>query len=352
MYDHGAVLQRCAIAEGSQFNWRTQEKDLVTWWLRQAEQTGNLKTVDGERLIVLDAGKRNDGPGPDVFQSRIVLDDFEMSGAVEMHMRAGDWYVHGHQYDNRYQTVILHVIMEGNTGPDIPTLRVDKQYLGAGRCISNRRIMEGELLAHAYLRFKSKQEHVRMLGLAGRGYDPLFLGMIEIIMAGASRHQQLHQAGLLLGMEKWPDNRMWQGSNLSFPKNQTKDILLRAVRQNIHLFEPQFWQSLPQDSWNTWNAKFFDFHKIGLSRNQCREWLINVVAPYLGEQEGFSFWRGMPIFRHYGLEQKMLRRLGVLMIGTVAEQQGLLRWKNIFCDNASCSTCPLTQYHHTLTQLN
>ena len=235
MYYDEEKLQQHAIAEGNQFNWHSREIDLVKWWLQQAEQMENLRTVDGEHLIVLEAGQRNDGPGPDIFRSRILLDDFELSGDVEMHIKAGDWYVHGHQNDARYHDVILHVIMDGHAGPDMPTLLVNHQWLGAGKCVSNRSIIKEELLAQAYLRFKTKHEHLKALERAGAGYSPLFLGMLEIIMAGAARHKQLHSAALMLGLQSWPDCRIWQGSNQSFSRDQGKGILLQVLMQNTHL---------------------------------------------------------------------------------------------------------------------
>ena len=349
MYYREVLLQQYAIAERSQFNWSSQEKDLVAWWLRQVERMENLRTVDGESLIVLDAGHRNDGPGPDIFQSRILLDDFEMSGDVEMHIRAGDWYAHGHQHDKRYHDVMLHVILDGDTGPDIPTLMVDRRSLGAGRCVSNRRITEDELLAHAYSRFKSKQKHLKSLANEGVEYSPLFLGMIEIVMAGGSRFSHLQQAAHVLGLKRWPDCRTWQGSNLSYPNGSSKILLLKRIMQASQLFHPDVWHTLPRDSMTD---VFFEMRCLGLSLIQCQEWLVNILAPFMGHKLGFEHWRRMKIFRHYGLEKKMLSRLGLPKIRVVAEQQGLLAWRKNYCGTLSCFNCPLTQYHHTLTHLN
>ncbi|MBC8190850.1 MAG: DUF2851 family protein [Candidatus Marinimicrobia bacterium] len=343
------LLQQDAIAEGSQFNWNTQEKDLVKWWLRQGEQIVDLRTVDGERLIILDSGQCNDGHGPDIFRSRILLDDFEMSGDVEMHITAGDWYVHGHQNDERYHDVILHVILEGDAGPDIPTLKVDRKYLGAGRCLSGRQITEEELIGHAFFRFREKQTHLKVLALEGQGYSPLFLGMIEIIMAGGSRFQWLHQAASVLGLKLWPDCRTWEGSNLSYPARSSKSWLLSRIMLAPQLFLPEDWLSLPQDSWS---HVFVEMQGFGLSQNQCLEWLVNILAPFMGDDRGFALWQRMKIFRHYGLEKKMLPRLGLSKITCVAEQQGLLAWKKIYCSKGPCSKCPLIQYHHTLTHIN
>ncbi len=352
MHYQKVLLQQYHIAEGSMYNWRSNEEDLVKWWLRQSEQMDNLQTIEGERIIVLDAGQRNDGPGPDIFRSRIILDDLEMSGHVEMHLRAEDWFRHGHQNDVRYDDVMLHVIVGGHGGPDIPTLLVERHRLGASQCIAQRRISKKELMGYSFARFKHKEEHVRLLSEVGSGHNPLFLGMIEIIMAGASRTRQLHNAALILGMENWPDCRDWKGSNLSFPKEQSRSVLFQEMMRNAHLFESNLWQTIPENSWFDWNTRYSLFCKIGLPVNQFREWLVNILAPSMGEQQGFELWQRMQIFRHYGLEKKMLQQLGLSKISSVAEQQGLLSWKNIFCSTGSCVKCPLTQYHHTLTHIN
>lgn len=48
-------------------------------------------------------------------------------GAVEFHVRATDWEAHQHQYDVRYNTVLLHVVLYSDTCE--PTLREDGQQV-------------------------------------------------------------------------------------------------------------------------------------------------------------------------------------------------------------------------------
>ena len=343
------TLQQYAIGEVSHFNWRAQENDLIRWWLWQAEQTETLTTIDGERIIVLDAGQRNHGPGPDIFRSRILLDDFEISGDVEMHLNAGDWYVHGHHSDERYRDVILHIILDGDAGPDIPTLKVARQSIGAGKCHANRPIIGDELIAHAYYRFRRKEKHLKLLAQHGHGNSPLFLGMIEIIMAGGSRFQWLQQAANLLGMNHWPDCHAWEGSNLSHPHSASKSLLLSAIMGASEMFGPEKWLSSSEESWSD---EVMELRSLGLSLNLCLEWQVNILAPFMRGEPGFLLWQNMKIFRHYGLEKEMLPRLGLSKLRGVAEQQGLLEWKRNYCSKGSCSNCPLIQYHHTLTHIN
>jgi len=349
---HEGYLQHSAIAEGIQYNWHLCEEDLVKWWLRQAEHMDNLWTLEGSHIIVLDAGRRNDGPGPDIFKSRIILDDIEISGDVEMHTRAGDWYRHGHDHDTRYHDVMLHVTVGDGGGPDIPTLIVNRQWLGASQCLAYHKIKRGELLSHAFIRFKRKERHLKLLTVEGKGYSPLLLGMIEMIMAGAARHERLQSAAMILELKNWPDNHSWKGSNQSFKNKSSLARLLHGILDKPELFQIRIWESLAHNSWIGWDSSFTEFYKIGLSRNKCREWLVNILAPLRGEDWGFGLWQEMKIFRHYGLEKVMLSRLGLPAIQSIADQQGVLRWKNIYCSQGFCSNCPLTQYHHALTHIN
>ena len=69
-----------------------------------------LKTTNGQRIDVLHSGVLNRENGPDFLLSRIRIDGFLWAGSIEMHVKASDWYSHGHQYDKRYDNVVLHVI--------------------------------------------------------------------------------------------------------------------------------------------------------------------------------------------------------------------------------------------------
>lgn len=72
----------------------------------------NAKTTGGLSLKVIFPGYHNYDAGPDFLQAVVVIDDMRWVGSVEIHCRSSDWLRHQHQYDDKYKSVILHVVYE------------------------------------------------------------------------------------------------------------------------------------------------------------------------------------------------------------------------------------------------
>ena len=60
-----------------------------------------LKTTDGRPVEVIDPGLHNRNAGPDFFNAKVRIGDTLWVGNVEIHLRASDWYQHGHDSDHR-----------------------------------------------------------------------------------------------------------------------------------------------------------------------------------------------------------------------------------------------------------
>ena len=105
-----------------------QEADIARDWWRLPPQT-LLPLEDGRRCLLLYSGRPGGSAGPDVrdavlrFLSGSEQEGARLAGDVEFHVRAGDWFAHGHHLDPRYNHVILHVVLypDGST----PTRRQD-----------------------------------------------------------------------------------------------------------------------------------------------------------------------------------------------------------------------------------
>lgn len=70
----------------------------------------NFHDVDGRTIEVVDPGHHNLDSGPDFFNTKIKIDGVQWAGNIEIHVRASDWFRHGHDQDPAYDNVILHVV--------------------------------------------------------------------------------------------------------------------------------------------------------------------------------------------------------------------------------------------------
>ncbi len=80
------------------------------WYNRLFYPSGLTTTGNGEEVEIIHPGWPNKNAGPDFFNSRIRIGSTMWAGNVEIHLRSSDWYNHGHQTDEAYNNVVLHVV--------------------------------------------------------------------------------------------------------------------------------------------------------------------------------------------------------------------------------------------------
>lgn len=96
-------------------NKRAYREELFQWIWEQTEFTTTLlKTDCGSGMEIIDPGELNHGAGPDFLHSKIKLDGIELHGSVEVHRLASEWLAHKHQNEERFNSVILHVVFEND----------------------------------------------------------------------------------------------------------------------------------------------------------------------------------------------------------------------------------------------
>lgn len=94
----------------------------------------NVKTVQGEDITILNTGQYLQVAGPDFFNAQITIGGQKWAGNVEIHLKSSDWYIHNHERDAAYDSVILHVVWEHDTevfrqdNTEIPVLEL-KHYV-------------------------------------------------------------------------------------------------------------------------------------------------------------------------------------------------------------------------------
>lgn len=87
------------------------------WQHRLYSSLSFYEDVDRHLLVdaeILQPGKPNLDAGPDFSGAILRVGKLILVGAVEIHLRAGDWMKHRHHTDPAYDGVILHVVLEAD----------------------------------------------------------------------------------------------------------------------------------------------------------------------------------------------------------------------------------------------
>lgn len=103
-------------------------------WQHKKFDFSNLKTTQGENITLIHVGNYLQQTGPDFFNAQLIIDKQKWAGNVEIHVKSSDWYLHNHENDANYNSVILHVVWEHDTeiyrkdNSEIPVLEL-KNYI-------------------------------------------------------------------------------------------------------------------------------------------------------------------------------------------------------------------------------
>jgi hypothetical protein len=103
-------------------------------WKLKLFSTAQLRSTNGEIIEIVSAGTANPNSGPDFLNAKLIINNQLWAGNVEIHVNSSDWYVHNHENDENYDSVILHVVWEHSvavfrkTNEPIATLEL-KNYI-------------------------------------------------------------------------------------------------------------------------------------------------------------------------------------------------------------------------------
>ncbi|MEX2597018.1 MAG: DUF2851 family protein [Salibacteraceae bacterium] len=107
-----------------------REEFLHFVWKHKLFNGRYLSTSGNKPISIINSGTHNFSSGPDFSDARINIDQTEWAGSVEIHLKSSDWLLHGHQDDEAYDNVVLHVVYEHDReiqnrfGELLPTLEM------------------------------------------------------------------------------------------------------------------------------------------------------------------------------------------------------------------------------------
>lgn len=212
------------------------QEDLLQYiWKFRYFNANELTGCNGERIEIVKPGIQNFNQGPDFLDARIRINGTLWVGNVELHISSRQWNQHGHQNDENYKNVILHVVwrhdgdVKDKNGSVLPTLvledRVSKTLLSRYRVLMEKEYREK-------IHFIACENLIRTTPL-----DPLKMETWKSRLV-AERLEAKTRAVLSV-LDKtgyhW-DETMWIMMAANFGGSQNKEIFQRiaeTVPQNI-----------------------------------------------------------------------------------------------------------------------
>jgi hypothetical protein len=103
-------------------------------WKYRLFNSNELLTTKGLAVNILQTGTANVDAGPDFSAARINIDGTLWAGNVEIHINSSDWYRHGHQNNEAYNNIILHVVMNHDkeildkSGNEVPVMELKRFF--------------------------------------------------------------------------------------------------------------------------------------------------------------------------------------------------------------------------------
>jgi len=118
------------------------ENTVIHLWRELVNAGYDFMTENRQSVRVKYAGRTSDTSGADLRDVVLEFDGRTVTGNVEFHVAVGDWRAHGHDRDQAYNDVILHVVMWQQSGEItylenggvVPTVAVGRFYDDIKQC--------------------------------------------------------------------------------------------------------------------------------------------------------------------------------------------------------------------------
>jgi hypothetical protein len=199
-------------------------EDILSFiWRFQYYAAEALCTDEGSKLSILRTGHRNGNAGPDFSEARVMIQDFQWVGSIEIHVKSSDWYLHNHDADPAYETVILHVVWEN----DRPVTRQDGTLLPT---LSLKEIVNLSVL-EKYARLQDETETIPCAGMFATANDIQKYGMLDrVLLERLDRKAGLVMKLLAANNNDWDETAyQWLGRHFGFKLNDAPFIRLTEI---------------------------------------------------------------------------------------------------------------------------
>lgn len=199
-------------------------EDILSFiWRFQYFASAALHTDEGSQLSILRTGYKNTNAGPDFLEARVIIEDFQWVGSVEIHVKSSDWYLHNHETDSAYETVILHVVWEN----DRPVVRLDGTLLPT---LTLKEIVKKTVLER-YAQLQDETETIPCAGMFGQIDNIQKYGMLDrVLLERLDRKAALVMDLLAKSNNDWEETTyQWLGRHFGFKLNDAPFTRLTEI---------------------------------------------------------------------------------------------------------------------------
>ena len=111
-----------------------REEILHEFWSPKWVRINEFNTRHDGVIRIHDFGEVNKLQGPDFKGAEVYFEGINHCGSIELHVNSSDWDLHGHQLDERYNQVVLHVVWRhdrevyNQRGERLPTLCLEDYF--------------------------------------------------------------------------------------------------------------------------------------------------------------------------------------------------------------------------------
>jgi hypothetical protein len=348
-----------------------REQDLeiriVRWWAQIRPGTV-LLTRTAEKILVIDPGVRNQGEGPDFQKACFFYRGRYLTGDVECHRRARDWFSHGHLQNPQYQSVKIHLL--GSATPLDTKLNgivvyCPKEGIATPTCRLEQRLLSKEWpkILHQFSQ-KRWQRKVRFFRTAPEtGFNTRLFSTFRLLGKGGNEASFLSLAALVdeqikdgfdgMKLDKmfpeWVSRIQWKKGGIR-PAQQPQNrfpLAKTLIRFNFQ-FHPLWW-CRPDQFEAAFSSQFHSLGGVGIQT----ELKGNVFYPYLAglslDRENLVYYRhwvarfnALKLPYSYGKYWRRFQSsLGPTVLHSFPLLQGLLELDRQYCSGHHCALCPL-----------
>ncbi|MCF2519012.1 DUF2851 family protein [Dyadobacter sp. CY351] len=199
-------------------------EDILSFiWRFQYFANEALCTDEGSQLSILRTGHRNANAGPDFSEARVNIEDCQWVGSIEIHVKSSDWFLHNHETDPAYETVILHVVWEN----DRPIIRHDGTLLPT---LTLKNIVNQSVLER-YATLQDETETIPCASMFAQVHDIQKYGMLDrVLLERLDRKAALVMDLLSNNNNDWEETAyQWLGRHFGFKLNDAPFARLTEI---------------------------------------------------------------------------------------------------------------------------